>query len=95
MPTAILPCGSGWQSSDRPSKNTETSIRVMLPKSPQNTHPVTSQTQVQLKDIKKKFPFRVLTSQDWKHWTTKGYIIIRQAVPDSECGTPCRALVGI
>ena len=56
-------------------------LLVMLPKSPQNTHPVTSQTQVQLKDIKKKFPFRVLTSQDWEHWTTKGYIIISQAVP--------------
>ena len=53
----------------------------MRPKSPQNTHPVTSRTQVQLKDIKKRFPFRVLTSQDWEHWTTKGYIIIRQAVP--------------
>ena len=36
---------------------------------------------MQLKDIKKRFPFRVLTSQDWEHWTTKGYIIIRQAVP--------------
>ena len=53
----------------------------MLPKSPQNTHPVTSRTQVQLKDIEKRFPFRVLTSQDWEHWTAKGYIIIRQAVP--------------
>ena len=53
----------------------------MLPKSPQNTHPVTSRTQVQLKDIKKRLPFRVLASQDWEHWTTKGYIIIRQAVP--------------
>jgi hypothetical protein len=36
---------------------------------------------VQLKDIEKKLPLRVLSPADWKHWTTKGYVIVRNAVP--------------
>ncbi|MBG1231166.1 phytanoyl-CoA dioxygenase family protein [Aestuariivirga litoralis] len=41
----------------------------------------TSSSTVQLKDIKKKLPLRVLSEADWKQWTTKGYVIVRQAVP--------------
>ena len=26
-------------------------------------------------------PLRVLSEADWQHWTTKGYVIVRQAVP--------------
>jgi hypothetical protein len=36
---------------------------------------------VQLRDIRKKLPLRVLSSEDWQHWTTCGYVIVRDAVP--------------
>jgi ectoine hydroxylase-related dioxygenase (phytanoyl-CoA dioxygenase family) len=36
---------------------------------------------VQLKDIKKQLPLRVLSDDDWLHWTTWGYVIVRDAVP--------------
>jgi phytanoyl-CoA dioxygenase PhyH len=45
-----------------------------------DTHPTASGTDTQLKDIQKKLPLRVLSNEDWKHWTTKGYVIVRQAV---------------
>ena len=46
-----------------------------------NSHPTTKGGDIQLKDIKKKLPLRVLSQADWQHWTTKGYVIVRQAVP--------------
>ncbi len=45
-----------------------------------DSHPTTSAT-TQLKDIKKTLPLRVLSQDDWQHWITKGYVIVRQAVP--------------
>jgi hypothetical protein len=36
---------------------------------------------VQLRDIRKKLPLRVLSHEDWKHWTTWGYVIVSGAVP--------------
>ncbi|MGJ8527930.1 phytanoyl-CoA dioxygenase family protein [Maritalea sp.] len=36
-----------------------------------------------LHKIKKKLDLRVLSQEDWKHWTTKGYVIVRQAVPQA------------
>ena len=36
---------------------------------------------VQLRDIQKKIPLRVLSPEDWKHWTTWGYVLIRDAAP--------------
>jgi len=45
-----------------------------------DSHPTTSAT-TQLKDIQKTLPLRVLSKADWEHWTTKGYIIVRGAVP--------------
>ncbi|WP_109314598.1 phytanoyl-CoA dioxygenase family protein [Pseudovibrio ascidiaceicola] len=38
-------------------------------------------TDTQLKDIKKTLPLRVLSEEDWQHWITRGYVIVRQAVP--------------
>ncbi|MBN9387449.1 MAG: phytanoyl-CoA dioxygenase family protein [Chloroflexi bacterium] len=38
----------------------------------------------QLKDIKKKLPLRVLSEADWKHWTTYGYVIVPNAVPQDQ-----------
>lgn len=45
-----------------------------------DSHPTTSAT-TQLKDIQKTLPLRVLSKDDWQHWITKGYVIVRQAVP--------------
>lgn len=36
------------------------------------------------KDLKKKLPLRVLSEEDWKHWTTFGYVIIPNAVPQTQ-----------
>ncbi|WP_029040944.1 phytanoyl-CoA dioxygenase family protein [Cucumibacter marinus] len=46
----------------------------------EHSHP-TSKQSPQLKDIKKRLPLRVLSEADWQHWTTKGYVIVKQAVP--------------
>jgi hypothetical protein len=45
-----------------------------------DSHPTTAAT-TQLKDIRKTRPLRVLSQADWEHWTTQGYVIVRQAVP--------------
>ncbi len=44
-------------------------------------HPGAGQRAVQLKDIRKTLPLRVLSEEDWHHWITNGYVIVRQAVP--------------
>jgi hypothetical protein len=38
---------------------------------------------VQLKDIRKRLPLRVLSPADWTHWTTFGYVVVHDAVPES------------
>jgi ectoine hydroxylase-related dioxygenase (phytanoyl-CoA dioxygenase family) len=38
-------------------------------------------TAVQLRDIVKRLPLRVLSPADWEHWTTWGYVIVKDAVP--------------
>ena len=48
----------------------------------QNQHP-TSSSQTPLHLIKKQLPFRVMSTADWEHWTTKGFIIARQVVPQA------------
>jgi hypothetical protein len=45
------------------------------------SHPTSRSLTTQLKDIKKQLPLRVLSPADWNHWTTKGYVIVHQAVP--------------
>ncbi len=45
-----------------------------------DAHP-TAAAAIQLKDIRKRLTLRVLSAQDWRHWTTKGYVVVRQAVP--------------
>jgi hypothetical protein len=45
-----------------------------------DSHPTATNT-TQLKDIRKTLPLRALSKDDWAHWTTKGYVIVRQAVP--------------
>ncbi|GLS23169.1 phytanoyl-CoA dioxygenase [Labrys miyagiensis] len=46
-----------------------------------DSHPITQLVTTQLKDIDKKLPLRVFSEADWQHWITKGYVILRQAVP--------------
>jgi hypothetical protein len=46
-----------------------------------DVHPSARGVTTQLKDIRKRLPLRVLSPSDWQHWTTKGYVIVRQAVP--------------
>jgi hypothetical protein len=45
-----------------------------------DSHP-TTKASTQLKDIRKTMPLRVLSPADWEHWTKKGYVVVRQAVP--------------
>ncbi len=45
------------------------------------SHPTARRSNVQLKDIQKTLPLRVLSPADWRHWITKGYVIVRQSVP--------------
>src|SRR4051794_14607103 len=44
----------------------------------------TSATMTQLKDIRKKLPLRVLSEEDWQHWITKGYVVVPNAVPETQ-----------
>jgi hypothetical protein len=37
----------------------------------------------QLKDIKKRLPLRVLSPSDWEHWTTWGYVVVKNAIPEA------------
>lgn len=46
-----------------------------------DAHPTSRNVTTQLKDIEKKLPLRVLSEDDWQHWITKGYVIVRNAVP--------------
>ena len=34
-----------------------------------------------LKDIRKRLPLRVLSEADWSHWTTRGFVVVPDAVP--------------
>ena len=44
------------------------------------SHPISTKVTTQLKDIKKTLPLRVLSEEDWQHWITKGYVIVRGAI---------------
>ncbi len=46
-----------------------------------DAHPTNRSLTVQLKDIQKSRPLRVLSEADWQHWITQGYVIVRRAVP--------------
>ena len=47
-------------------------------------HPTAKGSTVQLKDIQKTLPLRVLTAADWKQWTTRGFVIIRNVIPANQ-----------
>lgn len=54
----------------------------MLEATERDHHPTTSQT-TPLHLIEKQLPLRVLSQSDWEHWITKGYVIVRQVVPQA------------
>jgi hypothetical protein len=49
---------------------------------PADSHPTARDSSVQLKDISKQLPLRVLSEDDWQHWTTWGYVVVPSAVPE-------------
>ena len=53
----------------------------MQPTADEISHPISEHLTTQLKDIKKTLPLRVLSEDDWQHWITKGYVIVRNAIP--------------
>ena len=44
-------------------------------------HPGVRGDGVQLRDIRKALPLRVLSEADWQHWITRGYVVVRNAAP--------------
>ena len=40
-------------------------------------HPGAWGQTIQLKDIEKTLPLRVLSEADWRHWITKGFVVVR------------------
>ena len=46
-----------------------------------NFHPSSRRATTPLSEIRKTLPLRVLSPEDWEHWTTRGYVIVRAAVP--------------
>jgi ectoine hydroxylase-related dioxygenase (phytanoyl-CoA dioxygenase family) len=53
----------------------------MQPTAAQISHPTSAKITTPLKDIQKTLPLRVLSQDDWRHWITKGFVIVRNAVP--------------
>src|SRR5918995_840941 len=37
----------------------------------------------QLKEIQKRLSLRVLSSADWEHWTSWGYVVVKNAIPEA------------
>jgi hypothetical protein len=48
-------------------------------------HPGVRGHSVQLKDMQKTRPLRVLSESDWHDWIANGYVVLRDAVPQSMC----------
>lgn len=47
----------------------------------QDNHPTSSRATTPLSAIKKTLPLRVLSPEEFNHWQTRGYVIVRNAVP--------------
>jgi hypothetical protein len=48
-----------------------------------DSHPTAKGLAVQLKDLKKRLPLRVLSPADWEHWITWGYVVAHAVVPEA------------
>ena len=49
------------------------------------SHPTGKKQTTQLKDIQKRLELRVLSQEDWDHWITKGFVIVKKAVHRAAC----------
>ena len=49
------------------------------------SHPTGKQQTTQLKDIHKRLELRVLSQEDWDHWITKGFVVVKKAVSRDAC----------
>ena len=49
------------------------------------SHPTGKNQTIQLKDIQKKLPLRILSQDDWQHWITKGFVVVKNAVSRAAC----------
>ena len=56
----------------------------MQPTADEISHPISAELTTQLKDIQKTLPLRVLSEDDWAHWVTKGYVVVKEAVPRAQ-----------
>ncbi|WP_050479426.1 phytanoyl-CoA dioxygenase family protein [Herbaspirillum rhizosphaerae] len=63
---------------------TSYAINAGTDKDGHGNHPAAKGATTPLAQIRKKLPLRVLSEADWRHWTSKGYIIVRQAVPQEK-----------
>ena len=49
------------------------------------SHPTGKKQTTQLKDIQKRLKLRVLSQEDWDHWITKGFVVVKKAVNREAC----------
>jgi hypothetical protein len=47
-------------------------------------HPGVRGQTTQLRDIQKALPLRVLSQEDWRHWISRGYVVVRGAAPQNK-----------
>ena len=65
---------------------------MRTPTAAEISHPTGKNQTTQLKDIQKKLPLRVLSQDDWQHWITKGFVVVKNAVSRAECARLEKAL---
>ena len=44
------------------------------------SHPISANATTQLREIRKNLPLRVLSEDDWQHWITRGFVIVKNAI---------------
>ena len=44
------------------------------------SQPISANDTTYLEQIRKSLPLRVLSEEDWNHWITRGYVIVRCAI---------------
>ena len=49
------------------------------------SHPTGKKQTTQLKDIQKRLELRILSQEDWDHWITKGFVVVKKAVNREAC----------
>lgn len=68
-------------------------VSLMQHNADEISHPLGAGVTTQLKDVKKELPLRVLSEDDWQHWITKGYVIVRSAVDQAACDRLAKLLI--